>query len=122
MADNLPISPEEAQMIADVLRPAEDLMGVGSSLGAAMEQAPGSGPKLMGAVLQHGAAQAQLASVSVETLARAIRFYVDAQTQAAEDLFPPPHVLAEQIKNDVDPLSDAFRSTLEEGSGEPPQL
>lgn len=106
IANGLPITPEEAQIIADSLRPVQDLTGVGSSIGSAMEQAPGSGPKLLGAFLQHGAAQAQLMSVSVETIARAISFYIDAQTQTAEELFPPPEVLAKQIKGDIEPVGE----------------
>lgn len=122
VAGELPISVEEAQAISDALKPLQDVGDVGSSIGRVMESSPGAGPKLVGAVLQHGAIQAELASVSIETLAQAIQFYADAQTQAAQELFPPPHVLAAQIKGDFEPITGALDDSLSSARGDPPQL
>ena len=116
IANEFPISPDEAQVIADAMSPLQDLAGAGGAIGSAMEGIPGPGPKLVGIVLQNLATHADLASVSVETLAHAMTFYVESQTKGLEMLFPPPHVAAEQFGNDIQPLAKA----LERQRGELP--
>lgn len=113
LADRFPISPMEAQMIADAMTPIQDLTGVGSSVGSVMESAPGAGPPFVGSVLKTVSVQVNLASQSAETLARAIDFYVTSQTGSAEELFPPPAQMAEQIRQDAEPL----RNFIEQGPG-----
>lgn len=107
LADEFPISAMEAQLIADSMTPFQDLTGVGSSFGSAMENAPGPGPKFVGSTLKIISMQVDLASQSVETFARAIDFYVTAQGGALEEAFPPPDVLADQLAGDTQPLFEA---------------
>lgn len=108
LSDRLGIRPEQAQQIADAMGPVQDLAGVGSSLGSAMEGAPGAGPRLIGALLQNIATQVNFASTSAETVARAFEFYVEAQVGSLETLFPPPEKVAEQVSDDAMPLVEAI--------------
>lgn len=106
LAARFPISATEAQIIADAMSPLQDLTGIGSSVGDAMENAPGAGPPFVGSVLKTIALQVNLASQSAETIARAIDFYLTAQGEAAEELFPPPEVIAEQLEENARVLQD----------------
>jgi hypothetical protein len=104
LQQEFPISSEEAQAIADAMDPIQNIATMGSALGSGLEQAPGSGTSLAGAVLQNMSTQVDLASVSAETLARAITFYIEAQQESIETLFPPPHVAVQQFGEDMEPL------------------
>jgi hypothetical protein len=112
-----PISAEEAQAIADAMDPIQNIAGMGSALGSGLEEAPGSGTSLVGSLLKNMATQADLASVSAETLARAITFYLDAQHESVEMLFPPPHVALQQFGEDIEPLVELLQDP---GMGRPP--
>lgn len=114
---DFPVSSEEAQAIADAMDPIQNLAGMGSALGSGLEEAPGSGTSLVGSLLKSASAQADLASVSAETLARAITFYLEAQQESIEVLFPPPHVAVQQFEQDIEPLAELIR---ERGMGGPP--
>lgn len=116
LQQEFPFSAEEAQAFAEAMGPVQDLLEVGASFGDALEAAPGPGNKLAGALLQQMAAQADLASVSIETIVRAMNFYIEAQVGTFEDLFPPPDVLAEQLQSDVEPLARA----VERANDQPP--
>jgi hypothetical protein len=105
LADQFPITPDEAQSIADAMSPLQDLAGAGGSFGSALENAPGAGPQLVGTILQNIAAQVNLASNSAEAAARAIDFYVTAQSSAFDELFPPPNQIAAQLEQDAEALS-----------------
>lgn len=113
VADRFPVTPDEAQVIADAVSPFQDIAGSGAAIGSAIESAPGPGPKLLGTLLQNLATHVDLASVSAETLARALAFYVDAQAGSFETLFPPPHEAIVQFSDDIAPLTDA----IEQSSG-----
>jgi hypothetical protein len=106
LQQQFPISPEEAQAIATAMTPLQDITGVGSSLGSAMEGLPGTGPAFAGTVLQTIAAQVNLTSQSAEAVARALQFYVQAQEESFEAAFPPPDVIAEQLQRTVEPLAE----------------
>lgn len=108
IADNFPISPDEAQIITDALAPVQSLTGVGSSFGSAMESVPGRGPPLLGSALKTIALQVNLAAESTQTFARAIDFYLTAQSGTADDLFPPPEQIADQLERQGQPLMDLF--------------
>lgn len=108
LAERFPISPEEAQAIADAMTPLQNLTDSGASLGNVMEDLPGSGPKLMGTVLRNISTQVNLASQNAEVLARAIDFYVTSQTEGFEELFPPPQVLADQLRQQGETITEAF--------------
>lgn len=112
MAEQFPISATEAQLISDAMTPIQNLTGVGSSVGNALEDVPGAGPALVGSVLQNVATQVELASQSAEMVANIIDFYVKAQGGAVEELFPPPDVLAKDIRQQTGIIRNAF---------EPPQ-
>ena len=105
LADEFPIAPEEAQAIADAMSPLQRIAGAGGSFGGALEDVPGAGPQLVGTVLQNISAQVNLASNSAEAAARAIDFYVAAQSGAMEELFPPPQQIAEQLERDAETLA-----------------
>lgn len=111
----LPLSAAEAQAIADAMDPLQNLASVGDALGSGLEEAPGTGTSLLGAIFQHTSAQLDMASISAETLARAIQFYIEAQTQGFETLFPPPHMAVQQFSEDIAPLAEM----LEEGPPRP---
>lgn len=108
IAAQFPVTPDEAAEIADALAPLQRFTGVGDSVGAAMEQFPGPGNRLVGSVLRNVAMQVNMAAQSVELVARIIDFYVTAQGGALEDLFPPPHVIAEDLQTQVRPATQAF--------------
>lgn len=99
-----PITADQAQIIADGLSPLQDITDAGASIGQSAEAIPGPGPKLVGVVLQNLSTHVELASVSVETLARVMEFYVEAQAGSFQDLFPPPQVAIEQFGRDFDPV------------------
>lgn len=113
LALELGISPMEAQQIADAMTPLQDLTGVGSSVGSALTNTPGAGPRLVGTLLQNIAHQVNLASTSVETVARAMEFYIEAQGESLEALFPPPGELATQAGEDAQPLIEAIDRLIE---------
>lgn len=106
MADEFPLTAEEAQLIADAMTPLQNFTDIGSSVGNTLEEMPGSGNRLVGSVLRNISTQVNLASQSVEVLARAIDFYVTAQAGALEDLFPPPDVLAAELEQTSEPVFD----------------
>lgn len=110
LADRFPITAVEAQAIADAMSPVQDIASAGASIGAAFENAPGAGPKLVGTVLQNVATHVDLVSNNAETVARAIDFYVTAQGGAVEDLFPPPDRIAQQLEDDAAPLVDLLNN------------
>jgi hypothetical protein len=112
-----PITPEEAQAIADAMDPIQNVATMGSALGSGLEEAPGAGTSLVGSVLKNMSTQADLASVSAETLARAITFYIEAQQESIDTLFPPPHVAVQRFGEDIEPLAELLR---EPGVGELP--
>lgn len=98
------LSPQQARALADAMRPVQNVANIGSSVGAAMDDAPGTGPRLAGAALQNAATQVELAASTAETAARAIEFYVEAQQTGTVELFPRPDVLAQQAIDDFEPL------------------
>lgn len=104
LVEEFPITPEEAVAIAEAMGPIQNITGSAGSMGKTLNRAPGVGPKFAGAVLQNISAQVNLASTSFETLARAMQFYIESQSGAAGDLFPPPEVVAAQAEEDIDPL------------------
>lgn len=108
LADEFPISPDEAEIIAEAITPLQNVTGSAAEVGKALDDAPGPGPQLAGALLQNVAAQVNLASTSFETLARAMKFYAKSQTGAVGDMFPPPEVAVEQAQQDVEPLMKLF--------------
>jgi hypothetical protein len=114
LAAQFPLSAAEAQAIADAMTPFQNIIDVGASGGKVLEDLPGPGLPLAGTMLQHLAAQANLVSVSLETLARALTFYVEAQSKGLAELFPPPHELAAQVERDIQPVSDALRGGAQE--------
>jgi len=109
LQNEFPINSEEAQAIADAMDPIQNLAGMGSALGSGLEEAPGAGTSLAGSLLKNFSAQADLASVSAETLARAITFYIEAQSESFEVLFPPPHVALQRFGEDIQPLAELLR-------------
>lgn len=111
----LPISSVEAQAIADAMDPLQNLASVGDALGSGLQDAPGTGTSLVGSIFQHASTQLDMASVSAETLARAVQFYVEAQTEGFETLFPPPHVAVQQFSDDIAPIAEM----LEKGPPRP---
>lgn len=110
LAREFPLTPEQADAFADAMTPVQDITGVGSSIGSALENAPGAGLPFLGTLLQQASAQADLASVSAETLARALEFYIASQTQTAEELFPPPEQLVAEAQRDAEPVFDLLRN------------
>lgn len=120
LVEQLGLTPEEAQAVADAMTPLQDITGVGASVGSALEGAPGAGPQLIGTVLQNIANQVNLASTSVESVARAFEFYIEAQNKSIEQLFPPPSKIAENVSEDVMPLVEAIDRLAEQG--QPPEL
>lgn len=113
LAMELGITPMEAQRIADAMTPLQDLTGVGSSVGSALSNTPGAGPRLVGTLMENISQQVDLASTSVETLARAMEFYIEAQGESLEALFPPPGELAAQAGEDAQPLIEAIDRLIE---------
>ncbi len=107
LAERFPISAMEAQAIADAMTPLQNFTNVGSSVGNTLEDVPGPGPKLVGAILRDISTQVNLASQSFETIARAIDFYATAQGGAFEELFPPPQELAAQLEQQADMVIDS---------------
>lgn len=114
LVEQFPLSPEEAQAIADAMSPLQNATGVGDSVGNVLEDIPGPGPKLVGSVMRQVSTQVNLASQSAEVLARAITFYAEAQTGSVQNLFPPPYVLADQIQQDIDPAADFIRDRTDD--------
>lgn len=108
LAEQFPITAEEAQAIADAMTPLQNFMGVGDSLGNSLEDLPGPGPKLVGTVLQNISSQVNLASQNAEVLARAIDFYVTTQADGLEAAFPPPHEIAEQLRQQGETITEAI--------------
>lgn len=108
IASEFPISPAEAEQIANAMSPLQRFTGIGDSVGATMEQFPGPGNRLVGAVLRNVSMQVNIAAQSVEMVARIIDFYVTAQGGAIEDLFPPPHVIAQDLQAQMEPASRAW--------------
>ena len=111
----LPVSAVEAEALAEALNPLQDLSAAGASFGSAVSNLDAPGPKLLGTVLQNASTHVELMSISLETIAEAVNFYVQSQTQGAGDLFPPPHVALQQVQDDFEPL----RQSIENG-GPPP--
>lgn len=109
VANEFPITPDEAERIADALGPAQQVAGIGSDVGSVMSEAPGAGPQLVGSLLQTLSVQLDLASVSIETLARAVQFYFATQQETAAQLFPPPSEFAAQAQRDFAPLVELVR-------------
>lgn len=110
------IGPAEAQAIADSMQPLQDITGIGSSIGSAMAGTDAAGLRLFGTVLEALSQQVDLASTSVESLARAMEFYIEAQTASFEELFPPPSALAEQVSDDAQPLVEALARATNQGT------
>lgn len=106
---DLGVDPAEAQALADAMAPLQDLTGVGGSLGSALANVDAPGPQFVGTMLQTVALQANLASTSVESLARAIELYVGTQTESLETLFPPPDRIAAEAGEEAAPLVEALR-------------
>lgn len=98
------LTPQEAQSIADALGPVQRFAEAAAGVGAAMEDAPGAGPKLVGVSVQNVATQVELVSSSAETVARAIEFYIRAQQYGTRELFPPPSEVGRQLSTDFEPL------------------
>lgn len=113
IAEATGIDPMEAQAIADSMEPLQNLTGVGGSVGSALSDAPGAGPRLVGVMLESMAQQVNLASTSAEAVARAVEFYIEAQTGTLEDLFPPPGEVADKAGQDAEPLVDAIARMIE---------
>lgn len=113
LAERFPISPLEAQAIADAMDPLQDVAGVGSSFGSALENTPGAGPQLVGVVLQNMAFQINTLSTGAETLARAITFYIEAHSKGPDEVFPPPHEAVKQLQTDLEPLAGGLNQGLE---------
>lgn len=101
------ITATEAQAIADAFAPVSSVSGAVAGVGSAMEDAPGSGPRLVGVSVQNVATQVELFTSSVEVLARAIEFYVESQQSGVAEAFPPPHEVAGQFRRDLEPLREA---------------
>lgn len=116
VANEFPLTPDEAERIADALGPAQQVAGIGSDVGAVIADSPGAGPQFVGSLLQTLSVQLDLAAVSVETLARAAQFYLATQQEAASQVFPPPSEFAAQARRDFEPLVELLR----EGGFEPP--
>lgn len=108
------IGPMEAQALANAMQPVQDITGVGGSLGSAMAGTDAAGLRLTGTVLETLSQQVDLASTSVESLARAMEFYIEAQTASFEELFPPPSTLAEQVSDDAMPLVEAIDRLIDQ--------
>jgi len=106
LSDRFPITALEAQAIADAMAPVQDIASASASVGSAFENAPGAGPPLVGAVLTTISQQVDMVSQSAEVIARAIDFYITAQGGQMEELFPPPDVLAEQLRGDIGIIRD----------------
>lgn len=109
LANEFPITADEAQLIADAMSPLQDIASAGGSVGSAFENAPGVGPQLAGSALNTLATQVDLVSNSAETVARAIDFYVTAQGGAMEELFPPPDQIAAQLDQDAQVVADLLQ-------------
>ena len=111
--DQTGLDPMEARAIANAMQPLQDVTGVGSSVGSALSEAPGAGPRLIGIVLESIAQQVNMASTSAEALARGVEFYFEAQTGSLETLFPPPSVVADQVNDQTKPLVDALARVID---------
>jgi hypothetical protein len=98
------ITPAEANAVAEAFAPVQTISGAAAGVGSAMEGAPGTGPKFLGALVQNFATQVELISSSAETIARAIEFYILAQRNGISELFPPPSMVAGQLADDLEPL------------------
>jgi hypothetical protein len=111
-AEVLGVSAEEAAAIADAMAPLQSLTSAGSDVGGVLESTPGSGPKLVGLLLQNISTQVELASESAELVARALTFYIEVQSDTSAALIPPPQELADTMRAQYQPLLD-----LLEGDG-----
>lgn len=107
MAQEFPITPEQARQLAEALTPLQNFTDIGSATGYTLEELPGPGNKLVGVVLRNVATHVNLASQQAELVARVIDFYVTAQTEGMQDLFPPPEVLAAELEANVDTARQA---------------
>lgn len=113
LEQQLGITAQEAQIVADAMTPVQKLAGAGSGIGSALDNAPGAGPRLVGAMLENIAMHVELTASNVETLARALDFYIQAHGEGVRETFPPPHALMQQVSEDVEPLVEAlFREDL----------
>lgn len=109
------VGPDEARAIASAMQPLQDITGIGSSIGSAASQTDAAGMRFVGTALEALSQQVSLASTSAESLARAMEFYVEAQTASFEELFPPPAKLAEQVSDDAMPLVQAIDRLADRG-------
>lgn len=109
VASQFPITPDEAQQIADALGPAQTVAGVGADIGSVLADSPGAGPQLVGALLQNLSVHLDLAAVSVETISRMVNFYIATQKETATEVFPPPSVAVQQAREDFRPLIELVR-------------
>jgi len=110
--DQTGLDPMEARAIANAMQPLQDVTDVGSSIGTALSEAPGAGPRLIGIVLESISQQVDMASTSAEALARGVEFYFEAQTGSLETLFPPPSAVADQVNDQTKPLVDALARVM----------
>ena len=115
LADQAGLDADTAQAIADGMQPLQDLTDVGATFGGALEGMPGTGPRFVAIVLQNAAAQVNLASTSVEALARGLELYFDAQAGSLETLFPPPQQIAAHAGEQAMPLVRAIDRLGETG-------
>jgi len=117
VASELPISPDEAEAIAAAMDPVQDLLNAGASGGEVVQSLPGAGPSFIGTLAQGIAAQVNAASVTVETVARALRVYVELQGDSLQSIFPPPEQAFSQVQSDLETFQEAVEAVANRGPG-----
>lgn len=108
LEQNLGVTAQEAQIIADALEPIEKFGSAASGVGSALQDAPGAGPRLVGVMLENMATAIQFTTLNMQTFTRAVEFYVETQTKGLQEVFPPPSEVKRQVDADLEPLVEAL--------------
>jgi hypothetical protein len=108
LEQRLGITSAEARIIAEAMGPIQKIASAGDGIGSALQESPGAGPRFVGVMLQNMATTIRFTALNLETFATAVEFYIEAQTEGLQELFPPPGEVYKQVNDDLKPLADAL--------------